>query len=157
MHSFYFAVFKIRDILVRIRIRIRIQVRGSVSLTNRSGSASGSCSFRQWPSSRLQKIIFSIFFAYFFLKVYLHPSSKIKIHKEVTTFLLDDRRIRIRMRYLSLTNGSGSRSRRPKTYGSETLYYYFNVNSQLTVPKRKKKIFQIILEGVLNYILDYRL
>ncbi len=41
-------VFRIRDILVRIRIR------GSVPLTN--GSSSGSCSFRQVPSKRHQKL-----------------------------------------------------------------------------------------------------
>ncbi len=50
--------------------------------------------------------------------IHLHNFSKIKSHKEVTKqlksrffllFLLDDRRIRIRIRICTLTNGSGSK------------------------------------------------
>jgi hypothetical protein len=48
-------VFQIHDILVRI------QIRGSVPLTNRSGSGSGSCSFHQWSSSHQQNVFTSIF------------------------------------------------------------------------------------------------
>jgi hypothetical protein len=55
-------VLWIPDILVRIRIR------GSVPLTY----GSGSCSFRQGPSS---------FFAYYFLKEHLHHFLKIKSTK----------------------------------------------------------------------------
>ncbi len=84
-------VLRTRDILVRIRIR------GSLPLTNRSGSNSGSGPwyFRQWPARWQLKII---------LKLHLHNFSKIKSH-EVTKqqelwffllFLLDYRRIRIR-------------------------------------------------------------
>ncbi len=51
------AVLRIRDILVRIQI----QIRGSVPLTNGS-----------------------VFFCYYFLKLYLHHFSKIKSLKEVT-------------------------------------------------------------------------
>ncbi len=57
--------------------------RGSVLLTY--GYGSGSCSFHQWLSRREQNTsFFSKFFAYYFLKVHLHQSSKIKSHKEVT-------------------------------------------------------------------------
>ncbi len=58
-------------------------------LTNRSGSGtwsgSGSCSFRQWPPRPPQKInfFFLSFYAYSFLMVHLHYSSKIS-HKDVT-------------------------------------------------------------------------
>jgi hypothetical protein len=75
VQSFY--VFRIRYILAPIWNL------GSVSVTNGSGSGSGS--FRQWPSRCSQKICFSLsFYAYSFLKVHLHHSSKIKTHKEVT-------------------------------------------------------------------------
>jgi hypothetical protein len=57
------------------------------------------------------KNIFSseFFFAYYFLKVHLHHSSKIVSHKQVEikvilTTLLDDRRLQIR----TSTNGSGT-------------------------------------------------
>jgi hypothetical protein len=65
-------VLRIRDILVRIRIR------GSVQLS------SGSCSFSRWLSRSQPKIsfLFLSFFAFYFLKLHLHPSSKIKIHKK---------------------------------------------------------------------------
>ncbi len=52
------------------------------------------------------KVFFSRFFSFYFLKVHLHHSSKIKSHKEVTKrveikaflfYLLDDGRIRIRI------------------------------------------------------------
>ncbi len=48
----------------------RIRIRGSVPLTNRS------CSVRQWPSRGQPTKIF--FIAYYFLKVHLHHSSKVK-------------------------------------------------------------------------------
>ncbi len=64
------SLFWIRDNLVQTRIRIN----GSLQMTYGSGSCCGSCSFLQ--------------FAYYFLKVHLHYSSKIKSHKEV--ILLDD-------------------------------------------------------------------
>ncbi len=47
-----------------------------------SGSGSRSCSFCQWPSR--YHIFLPSFFAYYFLKIHLHHSSKIKLHKEVT-------------------------------------------------------------------------
>jgi hypothetical protein len=68
----FLPVLRIHVILERIRIRV------SIPLTN--GSWSGSCFFRQWPSRRQQKILFSSIF----LKVHLHHFSKIKSHKEVT-------------------------------------------------------------------------
>ncbi len=46
-----------------------------------SGSGSGSCYFRRWPSLRQQKTI-SSFSAYYFLKVHLHHFSKIKVIKK---------------------------------------------------------------------------
>jgi hypothetical protein len=53
---------------------------GPGSLTNGSGSWSS----HQYPS-RHQQIFFNIvFFAYYFLNVHTHHSSKIKSHKEVT-------------------------------------------------------------------------
>jgi hypothetical protein len=77
------AVLRIHDILVWIRIQINLQV-------------------------AYKKLIFylKVFSAYYFLKVHLHHYSKIKSQKEVTKqresrffllFLLDDRRIRIRI------------------------------------------------------------
>ncbi len=69
--------FQIRDILIRIWLWNGIL--GSVPLT------SGSCYFRQWPSRCQHKFSFSLScYAYSSLKVHLHHSSKIKIHKEVT-------------------------------------------------------------------------
>ncbi len=61
------SVFWIRDILVQIRIR------GSVPLTNESGS---------WFFVSDTPIKNQIFVAFFFLKVHLHHSSKIKSHKK---------------------------------------------------------------------------
>ncbi len=52
---------------------------GSVPLA--SGSGSGSCSFRQWPSRCQQKLFSLRFFAYYFLKIHLYNSSQIKSHK----------------------------------------------------------------------------
>ncbi len=43
---------------------------------------SGSCYFRHWPSRCQQKIVKTIFSAYYFLKVYLHHFSKIESQKE---------------------------------------------------------------------------
>jgi hypothetical protein len=51
-------------------IFIRIRICESIPLTNESGSSSGSCSFRHWPSRRQQKICFAIYF----LKVHLFTS-----------------------------------------------------------------------------------
>ncbi len=79
-----FSVLGIHNIFVRIRIRIR----GSMTLTN----GSGSYYFRYGPSRCQQKLIFSKFSAYFFLKV------------EGSGFV-------------PLTNGSGSGCRRPKNIG----------------------------------------
>ncbi len=77
---------------------------GSMPLTNRSGSGFGfvseSCYFRHCYWRRQQKNF------YYFLKVHLHNFSKIKNPKKVTKllesrffliFLLDERRIRIRI------------------------------------------------------------
>jgi hypothetical protein len=84
-------------------IGIWIRIRGSMFLTTGSGSESGSCYFRHWPSRCQQKLIFFCFSAYFFLKVHLHHFSK-KSQKEVTKqkesrfcllFLLHDKSIRI--------------------------------------------------------------
>ncbi len=118
----------------RIRIRIRIKMKrmiricikvkrecsgsvtfwyGSVPLTN--GSGSGSCSFRQWPSRRQQKIFFSNFSADLFLRYIYIIFQRLNVsHKtvEITFFLTifawwwEDR--------IRLTNGSG----RPKNLGS---------------------------------------
>ncbi len=66
---------RIDDILGWIRIRIR----GSMPLTN----GSGSCYFRHWPSRcQLNKFFYTIFSAYYFLKLHLHHLSKIKSQKE---------------------------------------------------------------------------
>ncbi len=72
-------------------IIVRIQISRSEPLTE--GSGSKSCLFRQWLTSSLKKHIFSNFFVYYFLKVHLHPSSKIKSqrsHKkgEIKVFLI---------------------------------------------------------------------
>jgi hypothetical protein len=85
-------------------------------LTDGSGSGSGSSYFCHRPSITL---FFKSFSAYYFFKVHLHHFSKIISNEKVTKqyqsrffvyFLLDDRRIQIRI----LTNGSGSR--RPKKH-----------------------------------------
>jgi hypothetical protein len=77
----FLAVFRIRDILVRILNRIR----GSVPLTNGSGFASvgsGSSSFRQWPSRHQPRIMFSLFLLTTFQDTFtLYHSSKIKSQK----------------------------------------------------------------------------
>jgi hypothetical protein len=73
---------------------------GSIPLTN----GSGSCYFTSVTFKTSTK---NYFFAYYFLKVHLHHFSKIKSHTEAKktvsidvflTFLLDNRRIRIRNR-----------------------------------------------------------
>ncbi len=74
-------MLRIHEILVRMRIPL--------PLTNEafgSGSGSGFCYFRQWPSRRQQKFCIKCFFAYYgtFMKVHSHHFSKIKSHKEVT-------------------------------------------------------------------------
>jgi hypothetical protein len=73
------AMMWIRDILMRIRIR------GSVLLTYGSRFGSGSCFFRQWLTRCNKKYLFKTCFAYYFMKVHEHQSSKIKIKKEVKT------------------------------------------------------------------------
>ena len=67
------TVLRILDMLVRIRIL------WSVPLT--SGSGSGSCSFRQWPSRCQNKI----FWVHYFFKDTFNSSQIKKSHKEVTT------------------------------------------------------------------------
>ncbi len=76
-----------------------------------SGCGSGSCYFRHWPSRCQQKTNFkNSFSAYHLLRVHLHHFLKIESHKAVgikvflTIFAL-----------WSLTNRSGSGSRRPKS------------------------------------------
>jgi hypothetical protein len=81
-----------------------------------------SCSFWQWPSSRQQKIIFSLsFYAFSFFKVptvHLHHSSKIKNHKKKIQMVQDQGYSKF---FCLLMEGSGSvqinygsESRRPK-------------------------------------------
>ncbi len=92
------AVFRIRHILVRIRIR------GSVPLTNWSGSRSGSCSCRLWPSG-LQQKIYIFFFAYYctlWRYIYI-VLQKIKSHKSYYFCVMMEG-----YGYVPLTNGSGS-------------------------------------------------
>ncbi len=74
-NTVFTSVSWFREILVQIRFR------GSVPTDYGSGFGSGTCSFPQWPSRCEQKIDF---FYYYFLKVHLHHSPKIKSHKEVT-------------------------------------------------------------------------
>ncbi len=115
---------RIRYIFIRIRIRIR----RSIPLTNRSRSWSGSCSFRQWPSTsrRQHKIFFSIFCWLLFEGTFT-SFFKDRIHKVVTKeqksrffFLLCLGYVRIRIRIPWLTDPGGL-----KTYGSGsgTLFY----------------------------------
>ncbi len=95
-------------LLASYNSRIRIRILGSVPLTYRFGSGSGSCLFRQWLASRQRKILFFLSFsAYYFLKVHLHQSlttkkaNKTKIIVEIKVFLpyFDGWwRIRIRIR-----------------------------------------------------------
>jgi hypothetical protein len=103
-------VLQIHDILVWIRIR------GSMPLTNESGS----CPFCHFDSQDAnKKLIFLKLLITFWMYIYSHDFSKIKSQKEVKKqkesrlfllLLLDERRIR----YLVVTNGSISGSRRPK-------------------------------------------
>ncbi len=79
---------RIHEILIRIRIY------GSIPLTNGSGSSYfRQCTFK----TSINNKFFPLFFAYHFLKVYLHHFPKKKSHKVVTTqikvfhtILLDD-------------------------------------------------------------------
>ncbi len=81
------------------------------------GSGSGSCSCRQWLSKMPAKnSFFSNLFAYYFLKLHLHQSLKIKSLKEATEeqksrfyqlFLLEDEK--------TCTHNDGSGSERPKS------------------------------------------
>ncbi len=140
------AVLRIHDILVWIWIRIF----GSMHLTNRSGSGFGPCYFRHQPSRRQQKINFSTNYLLtrYFLKVHFHHFSKIKSQKEVTKqqesrffllFLLDDRSW---YGSIPLTNGSGSRSRRPKNkrfggsgFGSQSATLFPSIMNKTPVLK----------------------
>ncbi len=98
------AVLRIHDILGWIRIR------GSMPLANWSGS----CYFCHDLQNASKKLVFyTIFSAFYFLKLHLHHFSKIKSQKEsqnrrnqgfLKLFLHDNRRIRIPM---SMTSGSG--------------------------------------------------
>jgi hypothetical protein len=93
-------------------------------LTNgsRSGFGSGSAIFvLDHQVANKKKVFLKSFSAYYFLKVNLHHFLKInslkRSHKTVgmkvflKLFLLADRRIRIRIHTVPLTNGSGSGSR----------------------------------------------
>jgi hypothetical protein len=99
------SVLRIHDILVWIRIR------GSMPLTDGSGCGSGSFYFHHWPSRCQQK-------NYFFKEVSLHFSN-IKSQKKSQNssnqgvsyyfcLMIEGSGTN------TLTNGSGSRSRRPK-------------------------------------------
>jgi len=126
----FLPVFRIHDILVRIRIRIRILLFSSVT-------------FKMSPKNNC----FTSFFAFYFLKYILHPSSKIKSHKEVAkqVFLTifawrwkvpDPEPDPEPDPYFRLTNPAldpGS----PETYGSGTL---FSVVCLLTSKQNKMKI-----------------
>jgi hypothetical protein len=73
----------IRDVLVRI------QIRGSVQLTDPPDWIRLRILFffHQWITRyqlATKKSLLQSFFAYYFLKVHLHQSSKIKCQKEVT-------------------------------------------------------------------------
>ncbi len=70
-----------------MKFLVQIRIRRSIRLT--TGFGSGSCYFRQRKKN---------FFAYYFFKVHFHHFSKKKSHKKILLFLLDDRRIRIRIR-----------------------------------------------------------
>ncbi len=107
-------VLWIRDILVPIRIR------GSVPLT----SGSGSCFFRQWLTSCQQKIsyLFKVFFPYYFLKLYFHQSSKIKIKKKSQN---SRNQVFLLVSYLFQTYGS---------HGSDPDPLYSVGSSTVTVP-----------------------
>ncbi len=95
------AVLRIHDILMWIRIR------RSMPLTNGSGSGFGSCYFRHLPSRRQQKtnkkkffclLLFVGPFTSFFKDKKSNISHKTIGIKVFLLFLLDDRRIRIRIR-----------------------------------------------------------
>jgi hypothetical protein len=90
----YFPVLQIHDILVWIRIRIR----GSMPLTN--GSGSGSCFFfRHEPRQKFFcLLLFEGTFTSFFKDKKSKRSHKIVGIKVFLLFLLDDRRIWIRLR-----------------------------------------------------------
>jgi hypothetical protein len=85
-------------------------------LRNRSEGpyGSGSCSLRQWLSRS--------FFAYFFLNVHLHQSSKVKSKKEATK----QYKSRFYFLFFLMMEGSGSEQIMmdpdgPKTYGLQGL------------------------------------
>ncbi len=88
---------RIRDILVWIRVQ------GSLPLTNNLA-----------PSRHQQKYFFPCLFAYYFSKVHLHHSSKIKSRKESQT----SRNKGFSYYFCLMLEGSGSVSRR---YGSGRL------------------------------------
>ncbi len=95
-YTFPFSVLRIQEILVRIRIR------GFIPLTNLSGSCYSSVLFFKTSKKNFS---FSKFLCLYFLKIHLHNFSNIKSHKVTKQqvsmffllFLLDDRRIRIRI------------------------------------------------------------
>jgi hypothetical protein len=104
-----------------------IRIRGSMPLTNGSGSGSwirillfSSLTFKM-PAKNL--CFYTIFSAYYFLKVHLHNFSKIKSQKESQNsrnqgfsyyFCMIIVGSGSRSRSIPLTSGSGSGSRRPK-------------------------------------------
>jgi hypothetical protein len=72
------SAIRIRDILVRIRIR------GSVPLTQDPDPTQDPALFVSELQDANKKLFFSPFFAYYFWKVHLRHSLKIKSHTEVT-------------------------------------------------------------------------
>jgi hypothetical protein len=105
----FLSVFRIHEILEWIRIRIR----GSIHLT--SGSGSGSCYFRHCLQDASKKLIFyTIFSAYYFLKVHLHHFSKIKSQKEPQ----NRRNQGFSYSFCMMIEGSGSGSRAGSGSGS---------------------------------------
>ncbi len=121
-------VLRIHDILGWIRIRIL----GSMPLTNGSGSGSGSCYFRQWPSRCQQKtnILIQFFSAYYFLKLHLHHFSKIKSQTES----LNSRNQSFSYYFCMMIEGSGSGS----TAGSGSGYIAVTSGSGSGRPKNTR-------------------
>jgi hypothetical protein len=100
-------VLRIHDILGWIRIRIRI--RGSMPLTTGSGSCIRILPFWSYTFKMLAKINFfyTIFSAYYFLKLNFHHFSKIKSQKESQ----NSKNKRFSYYFCMMIEGSGSGSR----------------------------------------------
>jgi hypothetical protein len=88
-------------------IFLRIRIHRSVPLSNRSES--GSLFFIDLQETNKQ-VFFSIFFAYYFLKVHLRHSSKIKVTKKSQ----NSGNKGFSYCFYLMIEGSGSGSRRPK-------------------------------------------